>query len=90
VGCATRYFKCAITSRRSTQSGGTSKLLEWKKVDTGGFAAIPCANLELSFAEALALRKTDWKVFAQACRDAAGVSRARPRMSNVSLDGFLT
>lgn len=61
---------------------------DWRKIENGQgrFASIPCFNLGLSFDETLAMRQTDWKVFAQACRDAAGVSRTRTWVSNVAVD----
>jgi hypothetical protein len=53
---------------------------------TDRFSAIRCVLVNLSFDETMLLRNSDWKLFAKACRDAAGASRARPRTSNVLVD----
>jgi hypothetical protein len=58
---------------------------EWKWASGVRFSAIPCFNVELSFDQALALRPHEWRIFANACRDALTVRRTRRWVSNVRL-----
>lgn len=65
---------------------------EWQGFTKGEaqFAALPglpCANLDLSFEEALKMNEVDWTTFAQACREAVRVGKTRHWISNVALPG---
>ncbi len=59
---------------------------EWPRTSTGHFAAIPCFDIALNFADALSLRPNEWQTFGQACYDALYVKRTRRWVSNVTLD----
>ena len=63
---------------------------EWREfaqseAQFAALSAFPCANLDLTFSEALKMGEADWTTFAHACREAVKVGKTRQWVSNVAL-----
>lgn len=63
---------------------------EWREFaqSKGQFAvleALPCANLDLTFTEALKMNEADWTTFAQTCGEVVKVGKTRTYVSKVEL-----
>jgi hypothetical protein len=63
---------------------------EWREfaqsnAQFAALTALPCANLDLTFAEVLKMNEADWTTFAHTCDEAVKVGKTRHWVSKVAL-----